>query len=82
MSQPKVGDIVLVRWLDSQRQPDWTYSEPNELREHESVGFLSHLTETAANIRPHRLIDKDGDEQHFGDLNIPRCSILSLEVLR
>lgn len=78
-----LGSVVLVRWLDSSRTTDWTYSEPTMARVvHESVGFLSHETADAINVRPHRAIDADGDEQHVGDMTIPRCCVLSIEVLR
>lgn len=80
---PKIGDVVLVRWVDSSRVTEWTYQEPTLQRlPHESVGFLSHRDSQALNVRPHRLIDADGDEQHVGDLIIPLRAILSIEVLR
>jgi len=83
MKKGKIGDIVLVRWVDSSRVTDWTYQEPAlDRMPHESVGFLSHRNDQAVNIRPHRLIDADGDEQHVGDLIIPLCAILSIDVLR
>lgn len=79
----KVGDIVLVKWVDSSRTTEWTFSEPVLKRHpHESVGFLSHLDDEAVNVRPHRAIDGDGDEQHVGDMVIPLRAILSIEVLR
>lgn len=82
-SRPKIGDVIFVRWLDSSRVPDWTYQEPTLKRmPHESVGFLSHMDKQALNVRPHRLIDADGDEQHVGDLIIPLCAVLSINVLR
>ena len=79
----RVGDIVLVRWVDSSRTTDWTFQEPTLTRlPHESVGFLSHKNSDAVNVRPHRLIDGDGDEQHVGDITIPLRAVLSIEVLR
>ena len=72
-----------MRWIDSSRVTDWTYDEPSLKRfPHESVGFLSHYDEQAINIRPHRMIDADGDEQHMGDLIIPLCAVLSVEELK
>lgn len=83
MADPKAGDIVLVRWVDSSRTTDWTYGEENLKREpHESVGFLSDQDDQALNIRPHRVVYPNGDEQHCGDMTIPRCAVLSIEVLR
>lgn len=79
----KVGDIVLVRWLDSSRVTDWTFAEPDlERCPHESVGFLSHRDKHAINVRPHRVRDGDGDEQHVGDMVIPLRAVLSIRVLR
>lgn len=79
----KIGNIVLVRWIDSSRVTDWTYSEPKLARfPHESVGFLSHQTTDVVNVRPHRMIDGEGDEQHVGDITIPLRAVLSIEVLR
>lgn len=79
----KIGDVVLVRWVDSSRVTDWTYQEPSlELRVHESVGFLSHRGELAINIRPHRKVDADGEEQHVGDMIIPLCAVVSIETLK
>lgn len=79
----KVGEIVLVKWLDSSRVTDWTYDDPNLARlAHESVGFLSHQDKQAINVRPHRVRDRDGDEQHVGDMIIPLCAVLSIKVLR
>lgn len=78
----KIGDIVLVRWVDSTRQADWTYGTPVLKRfVHESVGFLSHKTAEVVNVRPHRMIDGEGDEQHFGDMTIPLCAVQSIEVI-
>ena len=81
-AQALIGDIVLVRWVDSCRTSDWTYIQPKlKLDQHESVGFLSHKTVDAVNVRPHRVIDRDGDEQHVGDITIPMCAVHSIEVL-
>ena len=83
MGKAKIGNIVLVRWLDSSRTVDWTFQEPTLKRTpHESVGFLSHKDEQAVNVRPHRVVYSDGDEQHIGDIVIPLCAILSIEILR
>lgn len=81
--RPRIGDVVLVRWTDSSRVMEWSYDEP-ELRRapHESVGFLSHRTRDAINVRPHRCVDLEGDEQHVGDMIIPARAVLSIEVLR
>lgn len=79
----KIGQIVLVRWVDSSRYPDWGYQPINLARQvHESIGFLSDQDEQAINVRPHRVRDGDGPEQHCGDMTIPRCAVLSIEVLR
>lgn len=78
----KIGDIVLVRWVDSTRQADWTYGTPALKRcVHESVGYLSHKTDEVVNVRPHRMTDSEGDEQHFGDMTIPLCAVRSIEVI-
>lgn len=78
-----VGKIVRVQWVDSARSPDWTYGEPVDLskRTHESVGWLSHADAYQINVRPHRCIDQDGDEQHCGDMTIPRAAVLSVQVI-
>lgn len=79
----KLGDLVLVQWVDSSRVTDWTYGAPNlDRRPHESVGFLTHRDKQAINVRPHRAIDADGDEQHVGDMIIPLRAVLSIRVLR
>jgi hypothetical protein len=79
--QPRIG-VVLVRWVDSSRITDWTFEEPDlGRRPHESVGFLSHRDDQAINVRPHRLIGPNGEEQHVGDLIIPLCAVLSIETL-
>lgn len=81
--EQKIGALVLVRWVDSSRVTEWTYQEPSlDRAPHESVGWLSHANAQAINVRPHRLIDADGDEQHTGDMVIPLCAVLSIEVLR
>lgn len=83
LGAPKINDIVLVEWVDSSRTTDWTYAEPTLARMlHQSVGYLSHENEDAVNIRPHRARDSDGEEQHVGDMTIPRCCIKKISVLR
>lgn len=83
MKKAKIGDVVLVEWVDSSRTTDWTFQAPNLARlPHESVGFLSHQDAQAINVRPHRAIDADGDEQHVGDMVIPLRAVLSIRVLR
>lgn len=83
LDAPQIGDIVLVEWVDSSRTTDWTYAQPTLARmKHESVGYLSHQDEEAINVRPHRARDSDGDEQHVGDMTIPRCCIKKISVLR
>lgn len=78
-----LGDVVLVLWVDSSRVTDWSYEEPDLCRlPHESVGFLSHRTRDAINVRPHRRVDSSGDQQHVGDMIIPLRAVLSVEVLR
>jgi len=72
--KPTIGDVVLGRWVDSSsRITEWTYQEATlQQLPHESVGFLSHRDDQAINVCPHRLVGADGDEQHVGDLIIPR----------
>ena len=79
----KIGDIVLVRWVDSSRVTDWTFSEADLTRvPHESVGFLSQRDKQAINFRPNRAIDRDDEEQHVGDMVIPVRAVLSIRTLR
>ena len=81
-ASPQIGDIVLVEWVDSSRTTDWTFDEPDLTRsKHQSVGYLSHQNDEAVTVRPHRAIDKDGAEQHVGDMTIPRCCITRISVL-
>lgn len=82
MKIPKLGSIVLTRWLDSDRQTDWTYSkEQPVITECESIGWLTYADDKVINIRPNRTFSKDGDEQHVGDMTIPLCAVTAIKTL-
>jgi len=78
-----LGAIVHVVRIDSSSVCDWTYDPVNlKRRPHESVGFLTDMDSQPINVRPHRAIDADGDEQHVGSMVIHLVAVLSIKSLR
>lgn len=78
-----VGDLVMVGWVDSTRVAAWTYAPPNlNVAECESVGWLVRSEKECLVVRPHRIVDTEGDVQHFGDMTIPRRCVTWIKVLR
>lgn len=84
MKTPKLGQIVVVTWEDSSRQIEWGYQRPPERAQvHKSIGWLVQLNPSVLTLRPNRVeLDRDGDEQHCGDMTIPRRAVVAIEVIR
>lgn len=84
MKQP--FDLVLVEWLDSGRNADWTplddVSEPAPVI-CQSVGWLVRKTKHAILLMAN-LSHPEGAAIHqgCGSLSIPTCSIASIKTLR
>ena len=83
--KPRVGDVVLVEWLDSFSQAQWRdmkSSLPPDLR-CRSAGFLLEADARSVSVA-HSVTGTtiNEEESRKGSMTIPRCAVTKITVLK
>lgn len=79
---PRVGDLVLLRWLDISEDPSWRTDggKDAEVANCESVGWVCNVTRSSVTLT--RSYHLDGDEKHAGDAIVfPRGCVSGWSLL-
>ena len=83
----KKHDVVEILWLDSQGCGGWTYDTKMVFSKEEltqtTVGYLLNETDfSIAVMQSCRTVKITGERNIDNMIEIPKCSILNVEVLR
>lgn len=80
---PRVGDLVLLRWVDIHENPQWGASDDHGVTTCESVGWVVKVSTTLVTMTRTYGTDHGSTEREPGDaITFPRGCITGFEVLR